>query len=91
MRSIRQRYHALTTDGDTSSVSSAHAFTLLISVLTSRPALLEFSAQMHSVGVPCERVNRNVTAYIWSPQLGPRCRDIGDGYLHNGVERRCDD
>jgi hypothetical protein len=50
--SIWQRDDALATDGDTSSASSARAFTLLISVLTSRPALLGVSAQMYGVGVP---------------------------------------
>ena len=56
VRSLRQYYRALATDGDTSSVSSACAFTLLISALTSRPALLGVSAQMHSVSIACKRV-----------------------------------
>ncbi|KAI0267922.1 hypothetical protein BGY98DRAFT_1190829 [Russula aff. rugulosa BPL654] len=51
MHSIWQRDGALAKDGDTSSASSARAITLLISALTSRPALLGVSAQMHGVGV----------------------------------------
>ena len=55
MRSVWQRYDALATDGNTSSASSAHVFTLLISALKclviSRPVLLGVSAQMHGVGV----------------------------------------
>jgi hypothetical protein len=52
MRSIWQRDDALATDGDTSSASSARAFTLLISAVTSRPALFGVSAQMCGVDVP---------------------------------------
>ncbi len=56
MRGVWQRYDALATDGDTVSTSGARVFTLLISALkrlvTSRPALLGVSAQMHGVGVP---------------------------------------
>jgi|HubBroStandDraft_1064217.scaffolds.fasta_scaffold08819_4 hypothetical protein len=51
MHSIWQHDGALAKDGDTSSASSARAITLLISALTSRPALLGVSAQMHGVGV----------------------------------------
>ncbi|KAF8495992.1 hypothetical protein F5888DRAFT_1907591 [Russula emetica] len=56
MRSVWQRCDALVTDGDTGSASSARLFTFLISALkflvTSHPALLGVSAQMHGVGVP---------------------------------------
>ena len=56
MRSIWQRYDALAADSDTSSAPGACVFSLLISALkrlvTSRPALLGVSAQMHGVGVP---------------------------------------
>jgi hypothetical protein len=56
MRSIWQRYDALTTDGDTSSASSARVFTLFVATLqrlvTSRPSLLGISSQMQGVGVP---------------------------------------
>ena len=52
MHSIWQRDDTLASDGDTSSASSARAITLLISALTSCPALLGVSAQMHGVGVP---------------------------------------
>jgi hypothetical protein len=48
MRSVRQRYNALATDGDTSSTPSARVFTLLISALkrlvTLCPVLLGISA-----------------------------------------------
>ena len=54
MRSVQQCYNALATEGDTSCASGARVFTLLISALkclvTSRPALLGFSSQMHGVG-----------------------------------------
>ena len=56
IRGVWQRYDALATDGDTGNSSRARVFTLLISALkrlvTSRPAMLGVSAQMHGVGVP---------------------------------------
>jgi hypothetical protein len=54
MRGVWQRYDALATDGD-GGASGARIFALLISALqrlvTSRPALLGVSAQMHGMGV----------------------------------------
>jgi hypothetical protein len=49
MHSVWQRYDTLATGGDTNSASSTRVFTLLV---TSRPALLGVSAQMHGVGIP---------------------------------------
>jgi hypothetical protein len=56
MRRVWQRDDALVTDGDTGSTSSARVFNLFISALkhlvTSRPTVLDVSAQMHDVGIP---------------------------------------
>jgi len=58
MRSIWQCYGAfeLATDGDTDIASGACVFTLFVAILhrldTSRPSLLDVSAQMQGVGLP---------------------------------------
>ncbi len=56
MRGIWQSYDASAGDIDTGGSGSARVFTHLISALkrlvTSRPALLGVSTQMHGVGVP---------------------------------------
>ncbi|KAH9955063.1 hypothetical protein BC827DRAFT_1271999 [Russula dissimulans] len=55
MRSIRQRYDALATDGDANSASGPRIFTILISALkrpiTLRPSLLGVSGQMQGVAI----------------------------------------
>jgi hypothetical protein len=89
--SVWRRYDALATGSDTSSASSVHVLTLLISahknlvthVLPARHLCVDGRS-----GGTCKRLS---IALSWPPQLGQRHGDGGDGCQRDGVERRWDD
>ena len=91
MRSVRQCYDALATGGDTSSASSAHVLTLLISahnLFTSRPACsasLRRCTEWEHLRATLNRTFIATTA--WTASRG----DGGDGCQRDSFERRWDD